>query len=202
MLDCRIGGTYEKPFAIDDDRFLVSKGGTIQLRDFDANAVIAALPAGRDGLLLPAADSRDRRRRRCVTGTVMDDTAELPEDGSVSGAWATVFMQDVYNGLEPHVKRGEIKQIAVVQEIEKSTHTPQNNQQPDGHGHAEHRRLRLPVPAGLLRGDLRAEEGLGLRRRRRGRQRRLQGPLGGADLLPGPRRRRPGPAADADASPT
>jgi hypothetical protein len=47
-------------------------------------------------------------------------------------AWATVYMQDVYNGLEPHVKRGEIKQIAVVQEIEKSTHTPQNNQRLDG----------------------------------------------------------------------
>ncbi len=64
----------------------------------------------------------------------MDRTAELPEDGSVSGAWATVFVQDVYNGLEPHVKRGEIKQIAVVQEIEKSTHTPQNNQRLDGPG--------------------------------------------------------------------
>ena len=43
-------------------------------------------------------------------------------------------MQDVYNGLEPDVKRGEIKQIAVVQEIEKSTHTPQNNQRLDGPG--------------------------------------------------------------------
>jgi mono/diheme cytochrome c family protein len=43
-------------------------------------------------------------------------------------------MQDVYNGLEPHVKRGEIKQIAVVQEVEKSTHSPQNNKRPDGHG--------------------------------------------------------------------
>ena len=69
-----------------------------------------------------------------LTGNVMDRTPELPEDGSVSGAWATVFMQDVYNGLEPHVKRGEIKQIAVVQEVEKSTHTPQNNQRLDGPG--------------------------------------------------------------------
>ena len=50
-----------------------------------------------------------------LTGTTMDRSAVLPEDGSVSGAWATVFMQDVYIGLEPDVKRGEIKQIAVVQ---------------------------------------------------------------------------------------
>ncbi len=62
-----------------------------------------------------------------VIGATMDHMVVLPEDGSVSGAWATMFMQDVYYGLEPHVKRGEIKQIAVVQEIEKSTHTPQNN---------------------------------------------------------------------------
>jgi len=62
------------------------------------------------------------------------DHAQLPEDGSVSGNWATVFMQDVYNGLEPHVKRGEIKQIAVVQEVEKSTHSPFNNKRPDGPG--------------------------------------------------------------------
>jgi hypothetical protein len=64
----------------------------------------------------------------------MDRTAQLPEDGRVTGNWATVFVQDVYSGLEPAVQRGEIKQIAVVQEIEKSTHTPQNNVCPDGPG--------------------------------------------------------------------
>ena len=64
----------------------------------------------------------------------IDKTAVLPEDGSVSGRWATVILQDVYNGLERHVQRGEIKQIAVVQEIEKSTHTPQNNLKLDGSG--------------------------------------------------------------------
>ncbi len=45
-----------------------------------------------------------------------------------------MFLQDVNLGLEPHVQPGEIKQIAVVQEIEKSTHTPQNNLRPDGPG--------------------------------------------------------------------
>ena len=64
----------------------------------------------------------------------MDRKAELPEDGSVSGNWATVMVQDVYHGLEPAVKRGEIKQIAVVQEMEKSTHSPQNHRNPHGGG--------------------------------------------------------------------
>ncbi len=69
-----------------------------------------------------------------LTGGPMDREAIFAEDGSVSGAWATVFVRDVYEGLEPHVKRGQIKQIAVVQEIEKSTHSPQNNITLDGHG--------------------------------------------------------------------
>ena len=34
--------------------------------------------------------------------------------------WASVVLHDVYYGLEPAVKRGEIKRIAVVQEMEKS----------------------------------------------------------------------------------
>jgi len=133
MLDCRIGGTYEKAFPIDDHRYLVTKAGQLQLRDFDGNAV--TLLTMQDGMgFYSAQPVRATPPPPVHTGTTMDRMTALPEDGSVSGAWATVFMQDVYNGLEPHVKRGEIKQIAVVQEIEKSTHTPQNNLKPDGSG--------------------------------------------------------------------
>ncbi len=133
MLDCRVGGTYEKPLALSANRFLVSKGGTIQLRDFDANAISLIFPEGGMGWYCPMPIMK-QKLPPVHTGNIMDRTVALPEDGSVSGAWATVFMQDVYNGLEPDVKRGEIEQIAVVQEIEKSTHTPQNNKTPDGRG--------------------------------------------------------------------
>ena len=133
MLDRRIGGTYEKPLAISTNRFLVSKGGTIQLRDFKANAVSLISPKDGMGYYCPM-PIRETKRPPVLTGTFMDRSVALPEDGGVSGAWATVLMQDVYNGLEPDVKRGEIKQIAVVQEIEKSTHTPQNNKRLDGPG--------------------------------------------------------------------
>jgi hypothetical protein len=133
MLDCRIGGTYEKALAVDEQRFLVTKGGSLQLRDFDANAVTLLTP--QDGMgFYSARPIRETLVPPVVTGTTMDRMAVLPEDGSVTGAWATVFMQDVYNGLEPHVKRGEIKQIAVVQELEKSTHSPMNHLAPDGSG--------------------------------------------------------------------
>jgi hypothetical protein len=124
-------GPYEKPFALGDDRFLVANNGAVQLRDFDANAITLLQPQEGMGFY-SAQPIRNTPTPPVVTGTTMDRSVVLPEDGSVSGAWATVFMQDVYNGLEPHVKRGEIKQIAVVQEIEKSTHSPQNNFTPDG----------------------------------------------------------------------
>jgi hypothetical protein len=133
MLDRRIGGTYEKPFALDDHRLLVSKAGAIQLRDFDGHAVTLLHP--QDGMGFYCAQPvRDTSPPPVLGGGPSDETAILPEDGSVSGAWATVFVEDVYRGLQPHVKRGEIKQIAVVQEIEKSTHTPQNNTKLDGSG--------------------------------------------------------------------
>ncbi|MCP4247700.1 MAG: hypothetical protein GY778_11680, partial [bacterium] len=124
-------GPYEKPFALGDDRFFVANNGAVQLRDFDANVVTLLHP--QDGMgFYSAQPIRNTPTPPVLTGTTMDRSAVLPEDGSVSGGWATVFMQDVYNGLEPDVKRGEIKQIAVVQEIEKSTHSPQNNLTPDG----------------------------------------------------------------------
>jgi len=133
MLDCQIGGTYEKPCAVDDHRYLVSRGGQIQLRDFDANATTLISP--QDGMGFYCAQPLKATPVPPIpSGNGLAQTADLPEDGSVSGAWATIFMQDVYNGLEPHVKRGDIKQIAIVQEVEKSTHTPQNNLTLDGKG--------------------------------------------------------------------
>ena len=129
MLDTRVRGQYEKPFAISANRFLVSKGGTIQLRDFDANAISLISPEGGMGWYCPMPV-----RKTKLPALLFGSIAALPKDGSVSGAWATMYMQDVYNGLEPHVRRGQIKQIAVIQEIEKSTHSPQNNHRLDGRG--------------------------------------------------------------------
>jgi hypothetical protein len=133
MLDCGIHGAYEKPFPLDQHHYLVSKGGAVQLRDFDANAVSLLGPRDGMGFYSPQ-PVRPQTPPPVLRGHLVDRDAVLPEDGSVSGSWATVFMQDVYNGLEPHVKRGEIKQIAVVQEVEKSTHSPFTNKRPDGPG--------------------------------------------------------------------
>ena len=101
----------------------------------------------------------------------------------MSGNWATVILQDVYQGLEPAVQRGEVKQICVVQEIEKSTFTPLDSRGAHRQGLRRQHGVRLPVSAGLVRCHLLAEKGLGHRRRGRGRLGLLPGPVRGADLL-------------------
>jgi len=106
----RVRGPYESPYPIDGERFLVSRRGTLLLRDYDGSRQWEILrPAG--GLGFYGARPLRARPRPPVLPSA------LPEQPD---AWATVYVQDVYNGLEPLVKRGEVKQICVVQEIEKS----------------------------------------------------------------------------------
>lgn len=120
--DCRRGGNalvnagpYENPFPIDEAYFLVSKMGTIQLRDYNVTELATVLkPKDGMGFFSPVPI-------RATTPPPIIPSS-LPE--KPKGPWATVFMQDVYNGLEPHIKRGEIKQICVVQELEKGHYTP------------------------------------------------------------------------------
>ncbi len=128
-----LSGPYEKPFPLGDDKYLVSSNGRLQLRNFSGDRVTLLKPDRGLGYYC-AQPIRDTQKPPMLTGGPMDREALFAEDGSVSGAWATVFVRDVYEGLEPHVTRGDIKQIAVVQEIEKSTHSPQNNITLDGHG--------------------------------------------------------------------
>jgi len=122
---------YEKPFPVDDARYFVSKAGTVQLRDYAGNAV--TLLESDDAMgFYNAIPIRAATPPPVRTGLKMDRSVSLPEDGAVLGSWATVFVQDVYVGLKPHVRRGEVKRIAVVQEMEKGTHSPIMNRPPEG----------------------------------------------------------------------
>ena len=115
-----VHGPYENPYPIDEEYFLVSRLGTVLLRDYDATRQVTLLrPEGGMGFYSPQ-PLRARKEPRLIA-------SKLPERAD---NWATVVMHDVYNGLEPHVKRGEVKQIAVVQEVAKPNWSPLVNQVP------------------------------------------------------------------------
>ncbi|MHC4506046.1 MAG: HzsA-related protein, partial [Planctomycetota bacterium] len=109
----RVRGPYESPYPINGEYYLVSRRGTTMIRDYGSTKQLVLL-SPRGGMGFYGARPIRPRPRPPVRGT------GLAVGRGKTDGWATVYVQDVYNGLEPHVKRGEIKQIRVVQEIEKS----------------------------------------------------------------------------------
>ncbi len=115
-----VRGPYENPYPIDDEYFLVSKRGAIMVRNYDGTQQATLLPpAGGMGYYSPTPIAPRK------VPPVIPPIQPLVEDGQQPELWATVCLQDVYTGLEPHVRRGEVKRICVVQEIEKSRWAPQ-----------------------------------------------------------------------------
>lgn len=113
----RIRGPYENPLPIDGEYFLVSKRGSLLIRNYDGTKQ-AVLLRPRDGLGFYSPTPILARKVPPVIASA-PLAEEQPEP------WATVCLQDVYQGLDGYVERGEIRQICVVQEIEKSRWAPQ-----------------------------------------------------------------------------
>lgn len=113
----RIRGPYENPYPLDREYFLVSKRGAIMIRNYEGTRQ-AVLLRGRDrmGFYSPTPVAARKVPPVVASAQPLRDESE---------PWATVCLQDVYQGLESYVERGEIKQICVVQEIEKSRWAPQ-----------------------------------------------------------------------------
>ncbi|NUQ65907.1 MAG: PD40 domain-containing protein [Pirellulales bacterium] len=112
----QIRGPYENPFPIDDEYFFVSKRGSIMVRNYDGTRQ-AFLLRPRDGLGFYSPTPILARKVPPVIAP--SPLAPQPEPR------ATVCLQDVYQGLEPYVERGEVREICAVQEIEKSRWAPQ-----------------------------------------------------------------------------
>lgn len=106
----QVRGPYESLYAIDDSYFFVSKAGTLQVRDYAGKEQATVLTKGVLGVF-NAQPIRSRIPPPVIPGNV--------GERAPTNAWATVYLQDVYAGLEPHVARGDIKEIRVVQEIAK-----------------------------------------------------------------------------------
>jgi hypothetical protein len=106
----RMRGPYESPFPLDAHHYLVSREGTIQLRDYDGEVEIT-LREPIDGMgFYSAQPLRSRPLPQTSSASRLD-----PDAPPV----AEVLMHDVRIGLEEWIRTGEVKRIAVVQEMEK-----------------------------------------------------------------------------------
>lgn len=103
-------GPYESPVPLDATYYLVSKEGRTLLRDY-AGTVDAMLCGPEGGLGWYAAQPLRSRP--------MPQSPRPPRVDPNAAPWAEVVLHDVTIGLGDAVKRGEIKRIAVVQEMEK-----------------------------------------------------------------------------------
>ncbi len=72
---------------------------------------------------LPSVNERLRRSSESPLRHPNSATRTDDEDDHAPVKWATVVLQDVYRGLEPIVKRGEVKEICVVEEMRKVVRT-------------------------------------------------------------------------------
>ncbi|MBK1789560.1 PD40 domain-containing protein [Persicirhabdus sediminis] len=111
---------YEFPYPIDENHFLVSNAGSIEMSDFDGKNVSVILPRGMgpsdERLGFHAAIPVQPREREPV---IKKSISANDKDKN-----ATVIMQDVYIGLEQElekklIKRGDIKELRVIELLAK-----------------------------------------------------------------------------------
>jgi len=118
-----VRGPYEQPNPIDEKRFLVSRSGVLLL--WEIGTGVALMHQSADGLGCYDGTPVVRRSAPPVLGQDELRTAEGGADAErlFAEGEATVYLVDVYKGLEPHVTRGSIKAIRVVEEMSKRFRT-------------------------------------------------------------------------------
>ncbi|MHC4356141.1 MAG: HzsA-related protein, partial [Planctomycetota bacterium] len=104
---------YSCPLPLDSERFLVSASGPVLVRTISGDCQSTALPRPDNGMqYFSAQPIKPRLRPPAIASTSSRSSRDADH--------AYVYLQDVYKGLEPLVKRGQIKRIRVVQELSKS----------------------------------------------------------------------------------
>lgn len=115
-----IRGPYESPVPLDEHYFFVSREGTILLRDYEGTVDIPLRGAENGMGFYSAQPLRSRPQPRSPLAVQTDPGAEPV---------AELLVHDVTIGLGDAVKRGEIKRIAVVQEMEKDMRSETSQRQ-------------------------------------------------------------------------
>jgi hypothetical protein len=105
-------GFYCAPYPIDGRYLFLSHDGTLVLRDYAGTEAMVVLAPDEEGVgFFDARPLRPRRRPPVLP-------PGAPDGGEPR---ATLIVQDVYQGLEPAVRRGEVRQICVVEEAAQIT---------------------------------------------------------------------------------
>ena len=119
---------YSGPYPLDSERFIVSAKGPILVRTFELDAQnkrplqsAVLLPAPTDGMrYFCATPVRPRLKPVVIAGGVESSALKADE------TYATIFLQDVYQGLGPEVQPGEVAAIRIVREMQKTARIEPN----------------------------------------------------------------------------
>ncbi|MCP4256250.1 MAG: hypothetical protein GY774_01830, partial [Planctomycetes bacterium] len=104
---------YSCPLPLDSQRFLVSANGPVLVRTISGDCQSLVLPAPDNGMQYFCAQPvRSKTRPPAIASTLN------PSAGDKDSAY--IYLQDVYKGLEAHIRRGQIKRIRVIQEMSKT----------------------------------------------------------------------------------
>jgi len=116
---------YSFPYPLDAERFLVSARGPVLIRTFEldaetnrplASATLLAAP--RDGMqYFNAIPIRSRVKPPMLASRLAESTRPN---------YATLAVQDIYQGLGTNVKRGEVAAIRIVREMQKTVRIEPN----------------------------------------------------------------------------
>jgi hypothetical protein len=103
-------GPYESPFPLDKNYFLVSKAGTLLLRDYEGTCDVVIRATDKElGFYSP----------QPVRARALPQTPRPSRVDKDAAPFADIIMHNVNIGLEGFVKPGEVKRLAIIQEMEK-----------------------------------------------------------------------------------
>jgi len=107
-------GCWIDPWPLDERHYLASRRGTVLLRTLHGQAHAEVIKRRRP----PMGFYSPRPLRARPRPPVPAPRAEPTRASGTTDAtpWAAMYVLDVYQGLLPHVARGEVKRIAVVEE--------------------------------------------------------------------------------------
>ena len=114
-----VRGPYQTPLPLDEKRYLATCKGAVLLGEVSGKWAIVY--QGKDNFgYYDAEPVRPRAKPPVLTSNVAGEVRPSGEDRPAS---ATVYLLDVYNGLEPDVARGQVKALRVIEELHKGVRT-------------------------------------------------------------------------------